>query len=496
MLDTTIQSAAEAACSSTAEQSSAPPTNHSQTHIANTTPVFDVELIRKLNQLGPRYTSYPTADRFTDSFHIADYESTVAELKAQTQHLPLSLYIHIPFCASICYYCACNKVITKDRSKAVTYLDYLKREIALQSKLFDGMKKVEQLHFGGGSPTYIDDAQMSDLLANLREHFEFAPDEIGEYSIEVDPRTVSPERIAVLRQQGFNRLSLGIQDFNDVVQKAVNRIQPEADTLAVMKAARDVGFRSISVDLIYGLPKQTIASMTQTLDQIIGADPDRIAIYNYAHMPHLFKPQRRINVDELPDPEAKLQMLFLCIQKLTNAGYVYIGMDHFAKPSDDLCLAQQEGRLQRNFQGYSTHAQTEMLSCGVSAISAVGACYTQNEKTLDAYYARLDQGELPIARGIKLSNDDVLRRDVIGQLMCHFELDYAKLNAAYGIAFVDYFKNELAKFAPFEENGLLTLSKDALKVSLKGRLLIRNICMVFDAYLGKKEETLRYSKTI
>ncbi len=472
------------------------PLSHAQTHIANTTPVFDVELIRKLNQLGPRYTSYPTADRFTDSFQISDYQATVAHLKAQPQHLPLSLYIHIPFCASICYYCACNKVITKDRSKAVIYLDYLKREIAMQSALFGGMKKVEQLHFGGGTPTYIDDEQMGDLLANLRSHFEFAPDEIGEYSIEVDPRTVTPERIAVLRAQGFNRLSLGIQDFDPEVQKAVNRIQPEAETLAVMQAARTVGFRSISVDLIYGLPKQSLASITETLAKVIKADPDRIAIYNYAHLPHLFKPQRRIEVDELPDPEEKLQMLFLCIQKLTNAGYVYIGMDHFAKPDDDLCLAQQQGRLQRNFQGYSTHAQTEMLSCGVSAISAVGACYTQNEKTLDAYYDRLDQGELPIARGLILNQDDVLRRDVIGQLMCHFELDYAQINATYGINFSDYFSKELGNFTTMIDNGLLTLDAGSLKVSLKGRLLIRNICMVFDAYLGQKQEPLRYSKTI
>jgi len=464
--------------------------------IADTTPVFDADLIRTLNQLGPRYTSYPTADRFSDAFEISDYQMTVDRLRAQPDPLPLSLYIHIPFCASICYYCACNKVITKDRSKAAIYLDYLKREIAMQVSLYQDMKKVEQLHFGGGTPTYIDDEQMNDLLTVLKQHFEFAPDEIGEYSIEVDPRTVTPERIRVLREQGFNRLSLGIQDFDAQVQKAVNRIQPESETLAVMQAAREAGFRSISVDLIYGLPRQTLASMTRTLDQVISANPDRIAIYNYAHMPHLFKPQRRIEISALPDPESKLQMLYLCIQKLTGAGYVYIGMDHFAKPDDDLCLAQQQGRLQRNFQGYSTHAQTEMLSCGVSAISAIGNCYTQNEKTLEAYYARLDQNALPIARGYMLSADDVLRRDMIGQLMCHFELDYAQLKSDYGIEFNTYFASERALLAPLVEHGLLRLETGALKVSLKGRLLIRNICMVFDAHLGQKPETTRYSKTI
>lgn len=483
---------------STVELETSPATLAAQAVIADTTPVFDADLIRKLNQLGPRYTSYPTADRFSEAFQISDYQNTVKALASQPQpqHLPLSLYIHIPFCASICYYCGCNKVITKDRSKAEIYLDYLKREIAMQSALYDGMKKVEQLHFGGGTPTYINDEQMGDLLDTLRSHFEFASDEVGEYSIEIDPRTVTPDRIKLLRKQGFNRVSLGIQDFNPEVQKAVNRIQPEAETLAVMKAARDAGFRSISVDLIYGLPKQTVETISQTLDQVISADPDRIAIYNYAHLPHIFKPQRRIEASELPDPESKLQMLYLCIQKLTKAGYVYIGMDHFAKPTDDLCLAQQQGKLQRNFQGYSTHAQTEMLSCGVSAISAVGNCYTQNEKTLDAYYERLDRNELPIARGYFLSEDDMMRRDLIGQLMCHFELDYARLNKEFGIDFTTYFAKELKNLDSMVEHGLLSLHPGALKVSLKGRLLIRNICMVFDAYLGKKEEPLRYSKTI
>ena len=471
----------------------------SQTHpisLATSIPEFDAELITRLNQLGPRYTSYPTADRFSDKFTLGDYQSAIDGLHEQPHLNPLSLYVHIPFCASICYYCACNKVITKDRSKAVIYLDYLKREIALQASLYPDMNYVEQLHFGGGTPTYITDEQMTDLLATLRSQFRFASDEIGEYSIEVDPRTVTPERVGLLRAQGFNRISLGIQDFDPIVQEAVNRIQPEAETLAVMQAARDHGFRSISVDLIYGLPKQTLQTITETLDKVILADPDRIAIYNYAHMPHLFKPQRRIEASELPDPESKLQMLFLCIKKLSEAGYAYIGMDHFAKPTDDLCLAQQDGRLQRNFQGYSTHAQAEMVSIGVSAISAVGPVYYQNEKTLEAYYARLDQGELPIARGFSLNADDLLRRQVIEQLMCHFELDFVNLSAVHNINFKEYFATELTKLDDFIGHGLLTVDATSLKVSLKGRLLIRNICMVFDHYLQEKRDPLRYSKTI
>ena len=500
VMDITANASADQSAAVTTAAATASATSGHTIALAMTIPEFDIELIKRLNQLGPRYTSYPTADRFSTDFGLTDYQRAIDAvgalplLNSAKPGNPLSLYIHIPFCASICYYCACNKVITKDRSKAAIYLDYLKREITMQAALFSRQNYVEQLHFGGGTPTYLSDEQMSELLTALRHQFQFAADDVGEYSIEVDPRTVSPQRIAILREQGFNRISLGIQDFDVDVQKAVNRIQPEADTLAVMQAARDCGFRSISVDLIYGLPKQTLTTIEQTLDKVILANPDRIAIYNYAHLPHLFKPQRRIEGDELPDPETKLQMLFLCISKLSQAGYAYIGMDHFAKPTDDLCLAQKEGRLQRNFQGYSTHAQAEMVSCGVSAISAVGSIYYQNEKTLDAYYARLDRGELPMARGFSLNADDVLRRQVIEQLMCHFELDFASLSATHLIDFQAYFSRELASLGDFIDNGLLTVTAGSLKVSLKGRLLIRNICMVFDKYLAKKQQ--QFSRVI
>ena len=461
---------------------------------------FDAALIRKLNQLGPRYTSYPTADRFTDAFGYGDYLQAVASVRARGGRNPLSLYLHIPFCDTVCYYCGCNKIVTKDRSKAVTYLSYLKREVEIQGKLFAGMNRIEQLHFGGGTPTYLSDAQMDDLMAHLRRWFQFAPDDVGEYSIEVDPRTVSVERVHNLRAQGFNRISLGVQDFDPEVQKAVNRIQPEEQTLEVINAARDAQFRSISIDLIYGLPKQNVMTMAQTLAKVIAADPDRIAVYNYAHMPHLFKPQRRIAEAELPSSDTKLDMLFLCIKRLTEAGYVYIGMDHFAKPTDELAVAQQQGRLHRNFQGYSTHSESDLVSCGVSAISSVGATYSQNVKTLDAYYDHIDKNELPITRGIKLSMDDAIRRAIIQMLMCNFELSIAAIELAYPITFATYFAAEQEKLQEMVADGLLTMDAEWLTVTLKGRLLIRNICMVFDRYLTAareaKSEPLRYSKTI
>ena len=461
---------------------------------------FDAALVRKLNQMGPRYTSYPTADRFAGDFGAEQYQHAVGQVRAAGQLADLSLYIHIPFCESLCYYCACNKIITQDHGKAVEYLDYLRREIAMQGQLFAGMNRVEQLHFGGGTPTYLSDEQMDGLLADLRQWFDFASDEEGEFSIEVDPRTVSPARIARLRAQGFNRISLGIQDFDPVVQQAVNRVQPYEQTMEVLLAARASGFRSISVDLIYGLPKQTLASIAPTMDKVIAARPDRIALYNYAHLPHLFKPQRRIADADLPTAAVKLDLLALCIRRLCAAGYVYIGMDHFAKPDDELAVAQRQGRLQRNFQGYSTRAEADLISCGVSAISAIGATYSQNEKTLDAYYEKLDAGVLPITRGVKLDHDDLLRRIVIQKLMCNFELSLASLEQSFPITFRHYFAAELEQLAAFAQDGLLTVDHEWISVTPKGRLLIRNICMVFDRYLATARldsaQPLRYSKTI
>lgn len=457
---------------------------------------FDADLLGRLARSGPRYTSYPTADRFGDSFGYRDYLQAVAALRTRGVAKPLSLYLHIPFCGVVCYYCACNKIVTKNRDKAATYLGYLKREIGMQGLLFSGINEVEQLHFGGGTPTYLSDEQMGELMDHLRRVFRFAPDNAGEYSIEVDPRTVSPERIHALRRQGFNRISLGVQDFDPDVQKAVNRIQPETETRAIIDASRAAGFRSVSVDLIYGLPLQTEKTMARTLDKVIAADPDRIAVYHYAHMPHLFKPQRRINEGDLPGSDAKLAMLSLCIEKLTGAGYVYIGMDHFAKPTDDLAIAQQQGRLHRNFQGYSTHADTDLISCGVSAISAVGATYSQNVRTLDAYYDALDRNELPVSRGIRLSMDDALRRALIQKLMCQFEVSIPAIELAFPIAFDKYFEPELEQLRDMERDGLVTISPEWISVSMKGRLLIRNVAMVFDRYLAARAAGPRHSQTI
>ncbi|MDB5906384.1 MAG: hemN [Massilia sp.] len=457
---------------------------------------FDAQLVRKLDRPGPPYTSYPTADRFSDKFGYRDYLQAVAGLRTRGGAKPLSIYLHIPFCDTVCYYCACNKIVTRNRDKATVYLSYLKREVDMQAMLFAGINQVEQLHLGGGTPTYLSDAQMEELMARLRRKFKFAPDAVGEYSIEVDPRTVSRERVHSLRRQGFNRISLGVQDYDAAVQKAVNRVQPEAETQAVIDAAREAGFRSVSIDLIYGLPKQTVMSMAQTLVKVIKADPDRIAIYNYAHLPQLFKPQRRIDEAELPSTESKLDMLALCIRRLAEAGYVYIGMDHFAKPGDDLAVAQRQGRLHRNFQGYSTHADADLVACGVSAIGAVGATYSQNFKTLEAYYERLDSNELPIERGIELSMDDALRRTLIQMLMCQFELSIGAVEQAFPIVFADYFASEMEKLHALADDGLLTIGPEYLSVTLKGRLLIRNICMVFDRYLNEQPAAPRYSKTI
>jgi len=458
---------------------------------------FDPELIARMSQRGPRYTSYPTADRFTGSFSAIDF---AAAAWGGAPGRPLSLYVHVPFCESLCYYCACNKIITHDRSKAAKYLGYLVREIDMQASLFAACGPVQQLHFGGGTPTYLSDAQMGALMDHLRSRFAFADDEEGEYSIEIDPRTVDAQRIRSLRRQGFNRLSLGVQDFDEDVQRAVNRLQPEAMTGDAIATARAAGFRSVSIDLIYGLPLQSMASMAQTLDKVIALSPDRISVYNYAHMPQMFKAQKLIRDEDMPDPATKLAMLGLCIERLCAAGYVYIGMDHFAKPDDELARAQRDGTLHRNFQGYSTHAALDTIACGVSAISAVNGTYSQNEKTLEAYYARLDEGVLPVARGLRLSSDDLVRRDIIQQLMCNFALDFDALEASWGIDFAADFAPELEKLTALGAEGLLALLPDRLEVSARGRLLIRNICMVFDAYFGMPEavplQRVRYSRTI
>ena len=455
---------------------------------------FDAKLIRRYDKSGPRYTSYPTAVQFHEGFDEARYKELAAATNQESHPRPLSLYFHIPFCNTVCYYCGCNKIVTKDRTRAAPYLDRLHKEIALQGELFDRSRPVDQLHWGGGTPTFISHDEMRTLMNKTREHFSLHEDDRGEYSIEVDPREVGPGSLPLLRELGFNRLSMGVQDFNPLVQKAVNRIQSREQTLGVLNEARELGFRSINMDLIYGLPHQSVSSFSETLREVIDADPDRLSVFNYAHLPEMFKPQRRINVEDLPSPEEKLNILQAAINLLIEAGYVYIGMDHFAKPGDELAVAQREGSLYRNFQGYSTHASCDMIGMGVTSIGSVGNSFSQNARTEDEYHAALDQDRLPIFRGYELNDDDVLRREVITQLICHFRLDFSAIEQQYKITFADYFAAELGILTKMQADGLLNLSESGIEVTPAGVLLIRNICMVFDAYLGSREQ--RYSKVI
>jgi len=457
------------------------------------TVTFDLDLIQRYDKAGPRYTSYPTAVEFDENFNADSYRQQV-QLSNQRGG-PLSLYFHLPFCDTVCFYCACNKIITKNRKHAVPYLANLHKEIALQAALFDSDRVVEQLHWGGGTPTFVSHEQMRELMTVTRQHFNLADDDNGEFSIEVDPREADAATIALLREIGFNRLSLGVQDFNPTVQKAVNRIQSEAETFAVIDAARANGFRSISLDLIYGLPHQTADSFAETLDKIIAVSPDRLSVFNYAHMPERFKVQRQMRSEDIPPPEVKLEILQRSIQQLTVAGYVYIGMDHFAKPDDELAVAQRENKLYRNFQGYSTHSECDLIGLGVTSIGSVGDSYSQNQRTLEDYAASLDNNELPVFRGITLNDDDKIRRTVITKLICHFSLDISEVEDELGVNFADYFADVYPKLTEFAQDGLLSYDKQKIEVLPAGHLLIRNICMAFDRYIQQKDNQ-RFSKVI
>ncbi|MCG6940725.1 MAG: oxygen-independent coproporphyrinogen III oxidase [Thiohalocapsa sp.] len=456
--------------------------------------VFDLDLIKRYDQSGPRYTSYPTAVEFDPAFDAARYAEVCRETNSSGR--PLSLYFHIPFCDTVCFYCACNKIATKDRSLVQPYLDRVYQELAMQSALFDDDRVVEQLHWGGGTPTFISHDQMRELMAQTRKHFKLADDETGEFSIEIDPREAHGDTVELLRELGFNRMSLGVQDFDPRVQKAVNRIQTEDETMAVLEAARSAGFRSISIDLIYGLPHQTAESFMQTVERIIAVGPDRLSVFNYAHLPTRFMPQRRIKDDDLPPPEVKLEILQATTERLGEAGWLYIGMDHFARPDDELARAQRDGTLYRNFQGYSTHADCDLIGLGVTSIGKVGTTYGQNRRELDAYYEDIDAGRLPVFRGIELNRDDEIRRDVITRLICHFRLDFADVERRWDIDFADYFGRSLAKLEGMQQDDLLVVDRNGIGVLPKGRLLIRNICMAFDAYLEAKQGPVGFSKVI
>ncbi|MCZ6501877.1 MAG: oxygen-independent coproporphyrinogen III oxidase [Gammaproteobacteria bacterium] len=453
---------------------------------------FDSDLIKRYNVHGPRYTSYPTALQFGD-FHPEELKSAIANSPLKDRDL--SLYVHLPFCATLCYYCACNKIVTRKREPAVEYLTLLEKELDLVAPLFKG-RHVSQLHWGGGTPTFLEDEQISNLMADIREHFTFRNDAQGEFSIEVDPRTVDADRIAHLRAVGFNRLSLGIQDFAPAVQKAVNRIQSYGDTKDVIEAARLCGFRSISVDLIYGLPFQTYASFKNTLNQVVSLRPDRISIYNYAHLPERFSPQKRILVSDLPRPEEKLRILELCIELLNASGYVYIGMDHFALPDDELAIAQRDGTLQRNFQGYSTYADCDLLALGITGISHIGNTYSQNVKEMDAYRNHLLSDRFPIEKGAVIDDDDQVRKQVINELICNFNLRFRVFEEKFNIVFTDYFADEMLVLKSMIDDGLIVVDTDTITVTSTGRLFIRNICMVFDRYITEAASEKRFSKAV
>jgi oxygen-independent coproporphyrinogen-3 oxidase len=462
---------------------------------AATTP-FSEDLIRRYDVSGPRYTSYPTADRFVEAFSEAEYTQALTLRKSglATKKLPLSLYVHIPFCESLCYYCACNKIITKHHDRAAKYLRYLAREVDLHTSILGLGQPVSQLHLGGGTPTFLTDVELRELMAMLRRNFSFTPG--GEYSIEVDPRTIDIKRLDTLAELGFNRLSFGVQDFDPAVQKAVHRVQPAEQVFALVKAARERHFDSINVDLIYGLPMQSPESFDRTLAQINELRPDRIALYAYAHLPERFKPQRRIDSLELPSASSKVSMLSHSMASLVKAGYVYVGMDHFALPNDALAVAKRQGRLHRNFQGYSTQPDCDLIGLGVSSIGRIGATYSQNAKTVEEYYDDLDQGHFPVVRGLALSRDDMIRRSVIMALMCQGQVAFESIGLAFLIEFKTYFASEIEKLQKLEEQGLVILEASGIQVTEMGWFFVRAVAMVFDRYLQTDRNRAKFSKII
>jgi len=454
------------------------------------------ELLSRFDVAGPRYTSYPTADRFVEAFDQADHIQALTQRQNGTFGKPsaLSLYVHIPFCESLCYYCACNKIITKHKERSAQYLTYLSKELDLHTRHLGRGQAVSQLHLGGGTPTFMSDDELRQLMAMLRAHFSFVPG--GEYSVEVDPRTVDEGRLAVLAELGFNRLSFGVQDFDSAVQKAIHRIQPAEQVFKLVQASRRLGFESVNVDLIYGLPLQTTESFERTLSQVQQLRPDRIALYAYAHLPERFKPQRRIHAEDLPAGGQKVAMLARSIDALTDAGYVYIGMDHFALPEDALAVAKRQGRLHRNFQGYSTQADCDLIALGVSSIGRMGSTYSQNAKTMEEYCDLLDQGLFPVVRGLALTRDDLIRRTVIMALMCQGHLQFEAINLAWLIDFKTVFAQELKLLQDMQEQGLVKLTDGGIQVTATGWFFVRGVAMVFDRYVQADRNRNRFSKII
>ncbi len=455
---------------------------------------IDVDLIHKYDKPGPRYTSYPTAPHFHESFTQENYRDEIIKTN-QGANLPdLSLYFHLPFCDSLCYFCGCNMIVTRNRDRIKSYIKYLKREIDLLRRFIAAGRKTVQMHWGGGTPTHLGPDEIAELSAYIKNCFEWSSD--VEAGCEIDPRELTKDHLAALQGGGFNRISMGVQDFNETVQKAVNRIQPEDITLQVIVWIRELGFHSINLDLMYGLPFQSVATFEKTIDAVIRIFPDRIALFNFAYVPWMKKHQRRIRPDDLPAAEEKLNILKMSVERLTGAGYVFIGMDHFAKPDDELALAQKKKKLYRNFQGYSTHAGADLYAMGITSISQFGRIYAQNHKQEKTYLAALDKGLLPTARGYTLNEDDLLRRHVITRLMCDFELDFRSVEKTFDIEFENYFSWGLGNLREMISDNLIVFGDRMFKVTPMGRLLIRNIAMNFDGYIERQEDSARYSRTV
>jgi len=463
--------------------------------VMNASNLFNIDIIKKYDKAGPRYTSYPTAPMFHANINGDVYAQTLRDVASSDA--PISLYIHIPFCNTVCYYCGCNKIVTKKYERAQPYLELLIKEIDLVADAMGNSKRpVTQLHFGGGTPTFLNDEQMRQLTNHLHKRFNFVPDAQGEYGIEMDPRECSESTVQVLRECGFNRMSMGVQDFDPIVQKAVNRIQSKAETLRVLNDARANGFTSMNIDLMYGLPHQTVETFSQTLDTIIEFSPDRIALFNYAHLPKMFMPQRRIDEAAIPTPQVKLDILEHSIQKLLDAGYVFVGMDHFAKPDDEMAIAQRNGNLYRNFQGYSTHADCDLIGLGLTSIGYVGGNFFQNAKEMETYEADIEGHHFSVFRGYALTEEDHLRRHVIMRLMCDFSLNYGTFEKDYHIDFKEHFADALQDLESMQNDQLVNLRDDGLEVLTAGRLLIRNIAMAFDEHLRAKQGENSFSKVI
>ena len=460
---------------------------------------FDAGLLRRYDRPGPRYTSYPTAPQFSADFGEAQLREVVQASNEEPIPRRLSLYVHVPFCFSPCFYCGCNRIITRDLSRGRAYLERLEREIALMAPLFDRDREVIQLHFGGGTPNFLDAAQLCGVVETLRGAFRFADSDDRDISVELDPRFCNPADMPVLAAAGFNRTSLGVQDFDPTVQDAVNRIQSVEETRAIVDACRGAGMRSVNIDLIYGLPGQSLDGFRRTLDTVVAMRPDRLAVYSYAHLPHIFKPQKQIDDALLPDPDTKLALLQAAVEQLTAAGYVYIGMDHFALPDDELAVAQARGGLHRNFMGYTTHADSDLVGLGVSAISHIGNSFSQNPRDLPSWEIALDEGRLPVFRGMRMDEDDEIRADLVQSLMCQGEVRVRVFQELHGIGFAEYFADDLQRLWPLADDGLVEVGPEAIRATPRGRLLLRNIAMCFDRYLDREsviDARPRFSRAI